>query len=790
MTAYIVNARHIELVADRLIEAGVTPVPALAEAVCRTILIELAQPTEDWSAAKGADIATALENRLSGNRPAREFFDTPFYSAMHGVEIENAFLHWCTIGAMNDLTFNPLFDPELYGKKYSGDRWPINCATLHFLNTGLFDDFVCSEWLESLNYLVGGRPETSRPLLLALYHGADFPIDDQYLATYEIAGPFPTIYQAYRFDALGKWLTGRTLQSYELMLLYASAIGRSRADIPSEAEWISLLSENFPERAGSRLIDGEFILANAGKSSALARSSPVGWWLTEGRKHGYIPNRLFDPKHYRLVYPDIGPWSEFEHYLLHGRFEGRHPFGGFDPEYCRRRYGIGEHQDTLAYLLEHDAPVTSSVTFIDTMDARGANEPARRWLSKLGKARYFDVALSTEARRAHAFAGKLDPLVSLSEGRRIVWVPDAVSDKLVRAERLRRAAKGMTGKIAVLAPSTARGGAWTVCLNVLEWLGDRACLVLTDSPSGNVSKLRQRYNIIDMPGLGCGGDLDLLYDLLQGIQCKTAFNINSATMWDLLATQGRNIAAAMKVYGFLFCFHHDANDRKDGYSARYVLPTMRHVAGFILDNAAHRDELIALHGSNFADRSIVAYHRLDPPRNRWTPSVNKGAIWWAGRFDRQKKFEMLLKVAERFPSEEFNVWGFPTPDEATLASWPKNVAYKGQFNGFDDLDFASCKAWFFSSRFEGMPITLVEVASRGVPIISSMVGGTGEIVSESTGWPVNGGELDDYVKAFADCLRSPEARVTRALAAGQLIASRHSKERFERSLSAFCGVKV
>lgn len=790
MICYFVNARQVELVADCLAKEGVPPLPAVAEATWRTILFENTQNFSEWPDVEDIDIATALNSRLSGERPANEFFDTSFYSAFHKVRLEDAFLHWCRTGAVNDLTFNPLFDPTFYIDEYGGGGQGFRSATLHFVNRGIFENFVCSEWIASLDYLVKARSIAAGPVFLELYYGAALPIDDRYAATVEYAGPFANIYDAYRFDATGKWLTGRGLQSYELMLLYFSAVGRDRSDRPSEAEWLRLLTEQFPGRSGSRLIDGEFIAMGANNSSALAETGSVRWWLTDGRKQHYVPNRLFDANYYRRAYPDIRGWSDFEHYLLHGRFEGRQPFEGFDAAYCRARYGMAEREDTLHCLLEIERPVTSSLTHIDTLGTRRDNEPARRWLTKLGKVRYFDVALSTDARRAHAFAGDLDPLVTLSEGRRIVWVPDVVTDKLVRAERLRHAAKGMRGKIAVLAPSSAKGGAWTACLNVLNWLGDRACLVLTDSASNDVPELRKRFNVIDMPALGCGGDLDLLYDLLRGIECDTAFNINSAVMWQLLAAQGRNIAPAIKVFAFLFCFHHDTHDRKDGYSARYVLPTMRHVAGYILDNAAHRNELIALHGPSFEARSTVVYHPIDPPRNRWSPNGDKGAIFWAGRFDRQKKFEILLEVAKHFPEERFNVWGFPKPDKAAVAKWPDNVSYEGQFNSFDEVDFATCKAWFFSSRFEGMPITLVEIASRGVPIISSIVGGTGEVISEATGWPVHGESVDAYVEALAGCLESHAERVARGKAAATLIASRHSKVVYEMSLSAFCGVSV
>jgi glycosyltransferase involved in cell wall biosynthesis len=57
------------------------------------------------------------------------------------------------------------------------------------------------------------------------------------------------------------------------------------------------------------------------------------------------------------------------------------------------------------------------------------------------------------------------------------------------------------------------------------------------------------------------------------------------------------------------------------------------------------------------------------------------------------------------------------------------------------------------------------VAMTGVPIVGSLVGGTGEVLSETDAWPVaEVGDAEEYVKAIRDVLADTVGARQRALA--------------------------
>jgi len=70
---------------------------------------------------------------------------------------------------------------------------------------------------------------------------------------------------------------------------------------------------------------------------------------------------------------------------------------------------------------------------------------------------------------------------------------------------------------------------------------------------------------------------------------------------------------------------------------------------------------------------------------------------------------------------------------------------------------------------DGVPNVVVEAMATGLPVIGTRVGGIGEVLSESTGWPFDAESAEALTKALAEFAGSPEAAAARADAARGLV---------------------
>jgi len=102
--------------------------------------------------------------------------------------------------------------------------------------------------------------------------------------------------------------------------------------------------------------------------------------------------------------------------------------------------------------------------------------------------------------------------------------------------------------------------------------------------------------------------------------------------------------------------------------------------------------------------------------------------------------------------------------EVELTAAPDNIRFMGTYTSIDDLPIASCDLFLYTSGWDGLPIILIDVASRGIPIVASAVGGVGDLVTSDTGWPV-----DDYANpdAYCDAINNLLADYSHALEKGQ-----------------------
>jgi len=109
-------------------------------------------------------------------------------------------------------------------------------------------------------------------------------------------------------------------------------------------------------------------------------------------------------------------------------------------------------------------------------------------------------------------------------------------------------------------------------------------------------------------------------------------------------------------------------------------------------------------------------------------------------------------------------------DELGLASRIHFLGWRSDLEAIlAELDMVIC-----SSRNEGTPVALIEAMAAGVPVVSTDVGGVGDlVVHDETGWLVPPGDIPALARAIQGLLADPALRARLAVAARPAALSRH-----------------
>jgi glycosyltransferase involved in cell wall biosynthesis len=149
------------------------------------------------------------------------------------------------------------------------------------------------------------------------------------------------------------------------------------------------------------------------------------------------------------------------------------------------------------------------------------------------------------------------------------------------------------------------------------------------------------------------------------------------------------------------------------------------------------------------------------------------------RLDPQKGLDVLLRAARAVDGARFVIAG-TGPERARLESQAAalGVHERVQFLGHrDDVPalLAASDAFVLPSLFEGTPLALLEAMAAGMPVVSSAIPGTDELVDDGeTGLLVQGGDSDALADALRRIVAEPELRARLGAAARRRAEAEHS----------------
>jgi glycosyltransferase involved in cell wall biosynthesis len=157
---------------------------------------------------------------------------------------------------------------------------------------------------------------------------------------------------------------------------------------------------------------------------------------------------------------------------------------------------------------------------------------------------------------------------------------------------------------------------------------------------------------------------------------------------------------------------------------------------------------------------------IDPPkiikkneaREQLGISNNGLLIGWLARMVEVKDPHLLLAVAIQLPSVSFVMAGGGEMLEEIKAAAPRNVEVIGWAEAYKFWSAVDCG--ISTSLSEGIPISLLEAQSSGLPVIATNVGSTSKALQNGISGILTTRNVDDLVKAITRIIDNPHLRIT------------------------------
>jgi len=286
----------------------------------------------------------------------------------------------------------------------------------------------------------------------------------------------------------------------------------------------------------------------------------------------------------------------------------------------------------------------------------------------------------------------------------------------------------------------------------------------------------------------------VLVELLRSLRSDAILNINSKVMYEALGPYGKALAASERVFPVMFCNELMTQVHWAGWSLKHFYRTFDVVPAVITDSQFLKDELTERHLLSDEDRDRIHVFRAPVQPEipvAPAPAATEGRrprIYWAGRWDRQKRIDLVMDIARALPEADFHLWGEKVLQGDPMPATPPNVRLEGRYDSFADLDLGQADAWLYTSAWDGVPQLLLEVAMTGIPVVASVVGGVGELVPEGEAWPIHGPhDVDDpssYAAAIREILADPDDARKRALKLRERLLEERSEQAYAEAAVA------
>lgn len=356
-------------------------------------------------------------------------------------------------------------------------------------------------------------------------------------------------------------------------------------------------------------------------------------------------------------------------------------------------------------------------------------EPLPEWLAPelTSMAREFDAGLSPSVLFRRGFSTYHPPVDRAYAG-------EVYFDIL-------RAVRGPVDAVIVV-PWLKPGGAdrWAIAL-ARALAVDRAqrVLVLATEPSNSPwsDRLPQGAQFLEIGSFLASlhfdrdDSVEVLSRLLVQLAPRVVHVVGSKHGWSAIRKHGRSIRAGSRIYASLFCDELDETGVPTGYAESHLLDCSPWLDGVLVDNRRAPVVWQRRHGISASLFSVVEF----PAPASVTPLIRHPLgqrVLWAGRFDRQKRLDLVAEIAKLTPELHWDVHGssvVPGHGSSLVAlSRLPNVTLHGQFDSFAELLTGAHGVFVYTSAWDGMPTILLDAAQSQLPIVASSIGGVSDFL--------------------------------------------------------------
>lgn len=230
-----------------------------------------------------------------------------------------------------------------------------------------------------------------------------------------------------------------------------------------------------------------------------------------------------------------------------------------------------------------------------------------------------------------------------------------------------------------------------------------------------------------------------------------------------------------------------------GYAARNAVARLtgayrKSVTAYACITDFQRRRLLS--GGFDAGRLFVIPNSMDAPA-AFFPTVG-GYVAYVGRLSEEKGYDLLVDVARRHPEIEFRLAG--ALRDGCEENVPRNVRLLGHLSKDDLGAFLrdACLVALPSRCYEGFPMTILEAAAYGKPVVGPDHGGFTEIIGhgdDAIGRLFRPGDVSDLEEKIIELWNDPASTMRLGQKAFEKLRVKYSTEVVYRQWSdLFCKV--
>ena len=237
-----------------------------------------------------------------------------------------------------------------------------------------------------------------------------------------------------------------------------------------------------------------------------------------------------------------------------------------------------------------------------------------------------------------------------------------------------------------------------------------------------------------------------------------------------------------------------AIDKTTNQCAHHIIAVAAACRDFLIDHESIPPEKITL-VPNAIDLRRFSPGNADRAQSRKSFGVPLDAkvIAGVGRLNPQKNFSLFLDIAAalapRFPELRFLLAG-EGPEESMLREkvgvlgLTDRIFFAGYVADTRQV-YAAADILLMPSRFEGLPMTLLEAMAMGLPVVASKLDGIAEVIEDGReGFLIEPTDTQGFVDRCAALLENPAKSSELATNARTKIEARFSVERMTSAVEA------